>query len=154
MDTGVQPVASGGSHTAFIDQLVQTYRELNTHVRRLPEERLAAGGEGASVRSIISRMRHDEIMFASALKERVTGVVHAALGDKEPVIGTETRNDSTAVLISQFGTARATTLNLLKNVSDEDWTRTTDDGKSIRDHVEELVTSDRNQLERIRQLLS
>jgi hypothetical protein len=58
------------------------------------------------------------------------------------------------MLISQFGTARETTLNLLKNLTDEDWTKQTDDGKSIQDHVQDLVASDRNQLERIKQLLT
>jgi hypothetical protein len=154
MDTGIQSTQHGSGRAALIDQLVDTYRELNTHVRRLPEERLTAGGEEGSVRSVIARMRIDEMRFAQALKERITGVVHADLADKDPVIGTEHRNDTTVMLISQFGTARETTLNLLKNLTDEDWTKQTDDGKSIQDHVQDLVASDRNQLQRIKQLLT
>lgn len=154
METGIRSAERGSGQAALIDQLVDTYRELNNHVRPLPEERLNAGGEDGSVRSVISRMRIDEMRFAQALKERITGVIHADLADKDPVLGTEHRNDTTIMLISQFGTARETTLNLLKNLTDEDWTKRTDDGKSIRDHVEDLVASDRNQLQRIKQLLT
>lgn len=154
MDTGIRSTENRGGHARLIDQLVSTYRELNTHVRQLPEERLTAGGEQGSVRSIITRMRHDEMMFAQALKERVTGVVHPHLDGEAPVIGTESAHDTTAMLISQFGTARATTLNLLKDLTDNDWTATTDDGMSILQHVEELVRSDQNQLQRIKQRLA
>lgn len=154
MDTSTRSTQRGSGHGALIDELVDTYRELNTHVRPLPEERLNAGGEEGSVRSVIARMRHDEMLFAQALKERVTGVVHVDPVGREPVIGTEHRNDTTVMLISQFGTARETTLNLLKNLTDEDWVKQTDDGMSIQDHVQELVKSDQNQLQRIKQLLT
>ena len=143
------------SRDQLIDALVATYRELNTRVRPLGEDRLsAASGNGESVRSIVDRMRIDELRFAQALKERITGVPLSRSDDEEaPVIGTETPDDPTVVLISQFGTARATTLTMLKGLSDEEWAATLDDGKSIHDHVTELVDSDRRHLQRINQLL-
>jgi hypothetical protein len=97
-------------------------------------------------------MRNDELRFAQALKERITGVpMPEIFGDDAPVIGTESEHDTTPVLISQFGTARATTLTMLKGLSDEDWSNPLDEGKTIQDRVEELVASDQRQLQRILQ---
>lgn len=146
----------------IIDALVATYRELNTRVRPLEEAQLTAkaaatpsglgAGAGASVHDIVARMRNDELRFAQALKERITGVpMPDILEDDSPIIGTESEDDTTAVLISQFGTARATTLTMLKGLSDEDWNTTVDEGKTIHDRVQELVSSDKRQLERIMQ---
>lgn len=141
-------------HDDLISILVNTYRELNVHVRHIPEERLIAGGMENSVRAIIARMRTDEMKFAQALKERVTGVVMTAPGGGDPIIVGETDHDTTNMLISQFGTARETTLSLLKDLSDDDWTKQTDDGATILAHVQELTRSDQTQLQRIKQLLS
>jgi hypothetical protein len=142
----------------LIDALVATYRELNTRVRPLEEAQLTAKaaatgtGAAASVHDIIARMRNDELRFAQALKERITGVpMPDIFEDDAPIIGTESENDTTVVLISQFGTARATTLTMLKGLSDDDWNTTVDEGKTIHDRVQELVASDKRQLERIMQ---
>lgn len=143
--------ASQSDRTALVSELVNTYRELNMHVRQIPEERLT-GGEN-SVRAIVTRMRDDEMLFAQALKERITGVILPHDGDG-PVLGGETDHDTTAMIISQFGTARATTLTLVKDLTDEDWNAVTDDGKSIMDHIRELVASDQAQLQRIKQVLT
>lgn len=154
MSSHTPAAATQGDRTSLISELVNTYRELNMHVRQLPEDRLTAGGE-SSVRAIVSRMRRDEMLFAQALKERITGVVTGAPGGEDgPVLGGETDHDSTAMIISQFGTARATTLNLLKDLTDSDWTAQTDDGKSILDHVRELASSDQTQLQRIKTVLA
>ena len=132
----------------LIDSLVATYRELNTRVRPLEESRLA-GAEG-SVRDIVIRMRNDELRFAQALKERITGVpMPDIFGDDAPVIGTEKEKDTTVVLISQFATAGATTLTMLKGLNDQYWNNPIDGGKTIHDRVEELVVSDKRQLQRI-----
>ena len=142
------------SRDQLIDTLVATYRELNTRVRPLDEARLASATSQGSVRDIVAQMRSDELRFAQALKERITGVPMTAAGDDAaPVIGTESENDTTTLLISQFGTARATTLTMLKGLSDEEWNAPIDGGTSIHDRVSELAANDQRQLQRIMQLL-
>lgn len=74
-------------------------------------------------------------------------------GDDAPIIGTETENDSTAIIISHFGTARATTLSMLKEVDENDWTSSIEGGKSIQERARELAANDARQLERTRSLL-
>lgn len=137
----------------IIDQLIATYRDLNMRVRPLDEATLSGNGN-ESVRSIIERMRDDELRFAQALKERLTGVpMPDMFGDDAPIIGTETENDSTAIIISHFGTARATTLSMLKEVDENDWTSSIEGGKSIQERARELAANDARQLERTRSLL-
>lgn len=134
----------------IIDILVNTYRQLNTRYRPMDEEMLRKTG----ARDVINRMRTDEALFAQALKERVTGVGTASVdGQDEPVIGIESEDDPTVMLISQFGNARATTLTLLKQVGENDWTTPTDDGLSILDHARELAESDQNQLAKLERLV-
>ena len=146
-------VVASTRHDDLIGILVNTYRELNIHVRPIAEARLAAGGPEHSVRSTIARMRIDEFRFAQALKQRVTGVVIGGLeGDERLIVGARP-SDTAAMLISQFGTARETTLSLLKDLSDDDWTRQSEDG-TLLEHVQELAKSDQAQLQRIKQLLT
>lgn len=150
METGVRTSADLNERASIIDALVNTYRELNTVYRPLGDEVLRSSG----AREIIDRMRIDEAYFAQALKERITGVGSVALeGEDEPVTGTESADDSTVMVISQFGNARATTLTLLKQAEEEDWTKPTDDGQSILDHTRELAESDRNQLAKLARLV-
>lgn len=137
----------------IIDQLIATYRELNMRVRPLDEATLTRSGDD-SVRSIVERMRNDELKFAQALKERLTGVpMPDMFGDDTPIIGTETENDTTAIIISHFGTARATTLSMLQEVDENDWTTPVEGGRSIEERVRELAANDTQQLERIRSQL-
>jgi hypothetical protein len=90
------------------------------------------------------------MLFAQALKERLTGVGSAPLeGEDDPIVGMEIASDSTINLISQFGNARATTLTLLKQAEEEAWNRRTDDGKTILEHAKDLAESDRIQLARL-----
>lgn len=145
MNTSVQQESGMSDRARVIDQLVNTYRELNTRYRPLGNEALASSGAS----DIIERMRHDEALFAQALKERVTGV--GTLdddGELEPVVDVAT-DESPIMVISQFGNARATTLTLLKQLDEADWTRATDDGMTILDHARDLAESDRNQLEKL-----
>jgi hypothetical protein len=147
MESGVQHTSGLNEERArIIDQLVRTYRELNMKYRPLGDDAL----ETPDVRSVIERMRGDEMLFAQALKERVTGVGTATHdGEDEPIIGTESPDDSTIMVISQFGNARATTLSLLKQLDETEWNRQTEDGKTIFDHARELADSDRNQLAKL-----
>ncbi|MCA9834489.1 MAG: hypothetical protein KC435_11105 [Thermomicrobiales bacterium] len=125
--------------STLINNLVETYKTLNTTYRKAtPTDALT---------SIITRMRNDEVQFSQALKDRITGIGTAGGPGREYVDGLDT---TLAQLISQFGTARATTLNLLKGIhEDRVWDQPLDDGSTIRAHVQDLVTSDKNQLARL-----
>jgi hypothetical protein len=140
----------------LIDGLISTYRELNGKIRRLPDERLGMrSGETGSVRDVLTRLRDHELKFSQALKERVTGVPMPDLfGDVEaPVVGTESSHDSAAVILSQFGTARESTLAMLRSLNSAGWADAPNGGRSIADSVRQLVDNDRRQLERINGLL-
>ncbi len=139
----------------LISGLIATYRDLNTQVRSLPEEQLRQGAAQGSVRAVVTRLRDTELRFSQALKERLTGVAMPEIfgEDEAPVLGTETVHDSTAALISQFGTAREATLALLRPLSDEGWNQELEGGKPICARVEELIAHDRQQLGRISGLL-
>lgn len=140
----------------LIGGLISTYRELNTRVRSMPEDRLRMGGErNGSVREVVSRLRDSELRFSQALKERVTGVpMSDQFGeDDAPVVGTEGLDDSTASIISQFGTARESTLALLRTLPAEEWDQTLEGGEPIRTRIRQLHENDRRQMERIVGLL-
>jgi hypothetical protein len=139
----------------LIDGLIATYRELNLRVRSLPEEQLKQPApDGSSVRDIVRRLRDDELRFSQALKERITGVpMPDIFGDVKPVVGTENPNDTTAIMIAQFGTARESTLAMLHSLPDPAWDDTEEGAKSIRTRIQELLNNDRRQLQRIEGLI-
>lgn len=140
----------------LINDLIATYRDLNNRVRSLPEERLTiAGGEGGSVREVVTQLRNSEMHFSQALKEAISGVpMPEALAHGEaPVIGTESESDTTAIILSQFGTARESTLAMLRGLSTEDWERASDGSASIRTRLQEHVDRDKLSTEQIVGLL-
>lgn len=140
----------------LIGGLIGTYRELNTRVRPLPEDRLRIGGSGGgSVREVVTRMRDSELRFSQALKERVTGVPMPEMfgEDETPIVGTEGLDDSTAAILSQFGTARESTLALLRTLPADDWDAQIENGQPIRTRIRQLHENDRRQMERIVGLL-
>ena len=135
----------------LIGGLIETYRVLNNEVRVIPEERLRSSSAGQpSVRDIIRRLRDDELRFSQALKERITGVPMPDIfsGDELPTLGTETEEDTTAMLIAQFGTARESTLAMLRDLPENEWDTEVEGGKTIRTRVIELLDNDKRQLER------
>ncbi|MGI8476346.1 MAG: hypothetical protein ACR2OO_08270 [Thermomicrobiales bacterium] len=141
---------------SLIDGLVSTYRVLNLSVRIQAEARLKAkaADEGASVREVVSRLRDDELRFSQALKARITGIeIPDIFGEDLPAIGTETADDSTNAIIAQFGTARESTLAMLRSMPDPDWDVMTEGQKSIRNRTQELLENDAKQLARISGLL-
>ncbi|MER3439493.1 MAG: hypothetical protein C4346_18935, partial [Chloroflexota bacterium] len=108
----------------LIDKLIATYRTLNLTVRPLPEERLrATGPNGSSIREIIRQLRDDELRYSQALKVRIaTGQPMPSITDEAmPVVGSEHEDDPTAVLIAQFGTARESTLAMLRSLPNGEW---------------------------------
>lgn len=133
-------------------ELIETYRTLNNEYRSKDEDTLAAEHGGTSVKEVVRRMRNDELLFAKALTERLTGDVLGASSDKDdmPVIGNEVENESAQILISQFGSARATTLNTMAGAQDEDWDKQLVENKTMLDLAKELVQSDRSNLDKIR----
>ena len=140
----------------LIDELIDTYHQLNVHVRTAPEPTLEKrDASGVSVEDIVRRMRDDELRFSQALRERTTGVAMPDIfgGDEQPVIGTETADEDTAVLVSQFGSAREVTLSLLRDLSDATWDQGGAGEKTVQSSVNELVESDHRQLARIAALL-
>lgn len=144
-----------GSSQELIDGLINTFRELNLKVRQLPDKQTRrAGSDGASARDVVRRLRDDELRFSQALKERVTGVpMPDIFGDESPIVGTEHSDDTTAVLIGQFGYAREVTLALLRALEEHEWDQEVTGGTTIRSRIQELVENDRKQLDRILGLL-
>ena len=125
---------------SLISSLVETYKELNINFR--------SANETAGAREIVTRMRDDEVAFSQALKDQITGI-GTDDGQKNEIV--DGADGSLAHIISQFGTARATTLNLLKGIQqDSGWDATTENGKSIRENVQDLIASDANQLKKLR----
>ncbi len=145
------------THREYIDGLIATYRSLNMNVRSLPEDRLrVAGGAGGngSVRDVVLHLRDSELRFSQALKERITGVsMSETLSGAIPVIGTEHDDDTTFALLAQFGTARESTLAMVRELSEEQWDEGVEGGQTIRARIEKLLENDRAQLERINGLL-
>ncbi|MDQ3514490.1 MAG: hypothetical protein M3462_12705 [Chloroflexota bacterium] len=144
------------SEQSLIEGLIATYRVLNMQVRPMPEDRLAlASGRDGSVRDTVRRLRDSELRFSQALKERITGVpMPEFLQDEAPVVGTEHgEEDSTNVLLSQFGTARESTLAMLRGLAADEWTQTIEGGKTITHRIEQLLQNDRVHLEKITGML-
>ena len=140
----------------LIGGLIETYRILNNNVRIVPEERLRSPtGSNPAVRDVMRRFRDDELRFSQALKERISGVPMPDIFGRDdlPTLGTETEADTTAMLIAQFGTARESTLAMLRDLPETDWDAPIEGGTSIRNRVSEMLENDRRQLERITSLL-
>lgn len=139
---------------SYIDQLIGTYRELNLRVRPLQETTLSTFHGSTSVRQIVQAMRDRELAFAQRLKERTTAYAPTENDSGASVLGLETDSDSTAMLISQFGTARGTTLSMLKALPDGAWTTPgTDGGTGLEQDVQALVAQDKEAVDRILSLL-
>lgn len=141
----------------LIDGLVATYRTLNLQVRPQPEEKLrATTTTGGTIRDAVRRLRDDELMFSQALKVRVaTGQPMPEVSEEEKaVIGTETEHDTTAALIAQFGTARESTLAMLRSLPEQEWDSTAAGARTIRQAIRDLVAYDQRRLQAITAPLS
>jgi hypothetical protein len=139
----------------LINDLITTYRNLNNKVRALPEDRLTMeDGSGNSVRQAVTQLRNSEMHFSQALKEAISGVPMPDMGKGDtPVIGTESESDTTATIISQFGTARESTLAMLRTLPPDEWGKTIEGGASIRTRLEEHLGRDKQTMEQIVGLL-
>lgn len=138
----------------LIDGLIATYRELNSRVRPLPEDRLRLVGKEGSVRDVVARLRDDELRFSQALKQVTTGIPTPDIfGEEMAVVGTESSDDSTATILAQFGTARESTLAMLRSLPSSEWDTQIDGTRSVRSRIERLNENDRQHMERIVGLL-
>jgi hypothetical protein len=136
----------------LIDGLVATYRTLNLQVRSQPEDKLrAATATGGTVRDALRRLRDDELKFSQALKVRVTtGQPMPEVAEGEiAIIGTESDDDTTAALIAQFGTARESTLAMLRGLAEPEWDSTEAGPRTIRLIIRDLVANDQRRLQTI-----
>jgi hypothetical protein len=136
--------------------LIATYRDLNLKVRPLPEERLTLGRSGNTVREVALQMRDEELRFSQALKDRLSGVgLTGHFGDKGETMLIEipSPDDTTVEVISQFGTARESTLAMLRGMAPETWDDPEHGSTTVREATEELLVRDGTQLEKIVTLL-
>jgi hypothetical protein len=136
-------------------QLIETYRTLNHRVRSRGEQELSAAHNGDSIRAEVDAMRINELQFAKALSAALLGDAVAPRSDDEvgTVTGSEGTDDPTIELISQFGSARATTLNTMSGVADEVWDRPLIENRRLLDLANELVESDRMHMDRITRMI-
>lgn len=143
------------AHEDLLDKLVATVRTLNLSVRAQPEAALTKpGADGVSVRDLIVRLRDSELRFSQALKERLTGVpIPDVFGAQEPVVGTESAQDSTNSVLSQFVTARESVLAMLHPLSPEDWDQPIEGGTTIAARIQELIGHDRQVVDQIKTAL-
>ena len=140
------------SEQELLNGLIATYRELNLKVRPLPEERLTLGGSGNSVRDIVLQMRDEELHFSQALKDRLSGAgLTGAFGDKGETMLIEipSPDDTTIEVISQLGTARESTLAMLRGMAPETWDDREHGPTTVREATEDLLVSDGAHLETI-----
>ena len=136
--------------------LIATYRELNLKVRTMPEERLSLGRAGHTVRDVALQMRDDELRFSQALKDRLSGAgLSGAFGDKgeTELIEIPSPDDMTVEVISQFGTARESTLAMLRGMPPEAWDDRNHGPVTVREATDDLLASDGVHLEKIVTLL-
>ncbi|HYH13489.1 MAG TPA: hypothetical protein VD789_14110 [Thermomicrobiales bacterium] len=135
-------------------KLIDTYKWMNNELRPKGEDVLAAEHGGESIKSVVRQMKDSELLFAKALTQSLTGEILGDEGsDEPPVIGNEAARETGAILISQFGSARATTLNTMQAADDEAWDRPLQGSKKMLDLANELVESDRVHLEKLRRMV-
>jgi hypothetical protein len=136
--------------------LIATYRELNLKVRPLPEERMHIGRRGDTVRDVILDLRDDELRFSQALKDRLSGATMIDVfvnEDAAAKLEIPSPDDTTVEVLSQFGTARESTLAMLRGMGPESWDDLSVGGLSIRQATDALLANDAGHLKKIVTLL-
>ena len=139
--------------------LIATYRDLNLRVRPLSDERLRLGQGRSTVKHVIKDMRDDELRFSQALKDRLSGApmaeVLAALtgADEAEELIVAGPDDTVAEVLSQFGTARESTLAMLRGMTPDVWDAPGAGGHTIRQASERLIGNDSRHMEKIVRLL-
>ncbi len=91
-------------------------------------------------------MRDEELRFSQALKDRLSGVgLSGAFGDKGETMLIEipSPDDTTVEVISQFGTARESTLAMLRGMAPETWDDREHGPTTVREATEDLLAQRR-----------
>lgn len=146
----------GNGQQHLFDGLIATFRELNLKVRPLPEERLTLGRSGETVRDVLIDLRDDELRFSQALKDRLTGSEMIDIFvDEEGTAKLEipSPDDTTIEVISQFGTARESTLAMLQGMAPDAWDDDSQGRLTIRAASDALLANDNEHMEKIIGLL-
>lgn len=143
------------AHEDLINRMIATYRDLNLLIRPIPESTLSArSGGDMSVRDLIMRLKDAELRFTQGTKELLTGqTIPDDLGEEAPILGLEHESDPTRVVLSQFGTARESTLAMLREMTEEQWAAAGPGGRTMTARVALLLESDQNVLERVQSLV-
>ena len=104
-------------------------------------------------------MRDDELRFSQALKDRLGGapmveVLKAlgAVGEFEELV-VPGPDETVAEVLSQFGTARESTLAMLRGMTPDDWDAPGAGGLTIRQASEGLLSNDTLHMEKVVRLL-
>jgi hypothetical protein len=108
------------------------------------------------VRDVIVDMRDDELRFSQALKERLTGTPMTDVFSRDgelPELGLPISQNLTVEVISEFGTARESTLAMLRGMPPEAWDDQSFGPATIRDAVNTLLANDAKHMEKIVNLL-
>jgi hypothetical protein len=138
----------------LIDGLIATYRDLNLRVRPQSEERLRLRGTQGAVRDVITHLRDDELIFSQTIKDTIAGLPVVEMNpDDAPVLGTESEHDTTATILAQFGTARESTLAMLRALPADQWDARTGSVPTMRERATQRLANDRASMERVVALL-
>lgn len=145
----------------IIDGLIASYRELNLKVRSASPE--ATGAEDSrsddTINGILRQMRDRELRASQAIRRLVAGE-HATESDEGEAVLAEYQdrgNVSTAMLLSQFGTARESTLSMVRELPEEVWNQTTQTPRgemTLKEYLKTLVDRDNERIGQIDALLS
>jgi hypothetical protein len=139
--------------------LIATYRDLNLRVRPLPDERLRLGQGRSTVKNVIEDMRNDELRFSQALKDRLGGAPMSEVlkeigaADEVEALVVPGPDDTVIEVLSQFGTARESTLAMLRGMTPDEWDAPGAGGLTIRQASEGLLGNDSRHMEKIVRLL-
>ncbi|HET9014100.1 MAG TPA: hypothetical protein VFN57_00780 [Thermomicrobiaceae bacterium] len=134
----------------IIDGLIASYRELNHRVRGAG---LTGADESSPVTQVLRRLRDRELRASQAVKRMLLGEAAEATDEAE-ADAVEFRGLplSPTVLLSQFGTARESTLSMVRDLPDEEWNKrfVTPNGEmTLRDYLKSLVDRDRERMSEI-----
>jgi hypothetical protein len=144
------------SEQDLFNGLIATYRELNMKVRPLPEDRLSLGHGRETVRRVVLDMRDDELRFSQALKDRLSGQPMDNVLDgrhKGHELEIPSPDDTTSEVLSQFGTARESTLAMLRGMAPEAWDDPAGGPLTIRAASDAMLANDGVHMEKIVRLL-
>jgi hypothetical protein len=133
------------STQSLLDRLIGTVRYLYHDIEPLSAEREFP----EEVYETIATMRTEELRDAQAIKEGLSGVPSIEITQDSPEMGGSAVREPFHTVLSQFGTARETTLSMVRELPEADWSKSMNDGSTIRDRIQVIVERDEKQLKRL-----